>query len=112
VGTDSDDIEGSFHASVTNWPVEVAARPGEVPEFYEPLRRWLNSELQPLNMAFALTAMTLFSWAALHTRLVPARSGWAALVWSLLSFPVYSLVLGAPLIVIVPSVLLGIGFLR
>jgi hypothetical protein len=105
-------VEGSFQASVTTWAVEVAARTGEAPEFYEPLRHWLNAELQPLNMAFALTAMVLFSWAALCTGLVPEWTGWTALGWSLMSFPVYYLVLGAPLIVIVPPLLLGIGLLR
>lgn len=104
-------VEGSFHASVTTWAVDVAARTGETPDFYEPLRRWLNSELQPLNMAFALTAMALFSWAALRTGLVPAWTGWAALGWSLLSFPAYYLVLGAPLIVIVPPLIFGLALL-
>ena len=104
-------VEGSFHASVTVWAAEVAARTGAAPEFFEPLRRWLNSELQPVNMAFVLTAMVLFSWSALRTGLVPAWAGWAALGWSLLSFPLYYLVLGAPLIVIVTPLIFGIGLL-
>jgi hypothetical protein len=104
-------VEGSFHASVTTWAAEVAARTGAAPEFFEPLRRWLNSELQLVNMAFALTAMVLFSWSALRTGLVPAWAGWAALGWSLLSFPLYYLVLGAPLIVIVAPLIFGIGLL-
>ena len=104
-------VEGSFHSSVTVWAAEEAARTGATPPFFEPLRRWLNSELQLVNMSFALTAMLLFSWSALRTGLLPAWSGWAALAWSLLSFPLYYLVLGAPLIVIVPPLLFGVGLL-
>jgi hypothetical protein len=104
-------IEGGFQASVTTWAAGVAADTGRVPEFYEPLRRWINSELQPLNMAFGLTAMALFSWAALRAGVVPAWSGWVALVWSLLSFPAYYLLLGAPMIIIVTPLILGIGLL-
>jgi uncharacterized membrane protein len=104
-------IEGSFHASVTVWAAEEAARTGAVPTFFEPLRRWLNSELQLVNMSFALTAMLLFSWSALRTGLIPTWIGWAALAWSLLSFPLYYLVLGAPLIIIVFPLLFGVGLL-
>jgi hypothetical protein len=104
-------VEGSFHASVTTWAAEEAARTGSSPSFYEPLRRWLNSELQLVNMSFALTAMLLFSWSALRTGLLPEWIGWAALAWSLLSFFLYYLVLGAPLIIIVAPLLFGIGLL-
>jgi len=104
-------VEGSFQASVTTWAAAEAARTGAAPTFFEPLRRWLNSELQPVNMAFALVAMLLFSWSALRTEVIPAWSGWVALGWSLLSFPLYFLVLGAPLIIIVTPVLLGVGLL-
>lgn len=104
-------VEGSFHASVTAWAADEAARTGAAPAFYEPLRRWLNSELQPVNMSFALTAMLLFSLSALRTGLLPTGIGWAALVWSLLSFPLYYLVLGAPLIIIVAPLIFGVGLL-
>lgn len=104
-------VEGSFHASVTTWAAEEAARTGATPPFFEPLRHWLNSELQLVNMSFALTAMLLFSWSALRTVLLPAWLGWIALAWSLVSFPLYYLVLGAPLIVIVTPLILGLGLL-
>jgi len=104
-------VEGSFQASVTVWAAKETARTGTTPEFFEPLRRWLNSELQPLNMSFALVAMLLFSWSALRTGLLPSWISWAALAWSLLSFPLYYLVLGAPLIILVTPMLFGIGLL-
>jgi hypothetical protein len=55
--------------------------------------------------------MLLFSWSALRTGLIPTWIGWAALAWSLLSFPLYYLVLGAPLIIIVFPLLFGVGLL-
>ncbi len=104
-------MEGSFHASVTVWAAEEAARTGTVPPFFEPLRRWLNTELQPAYMSFGLMAMLLFSWSAVRTGLLPTWSSWAALAWSLLSFPLYYFVFGAPLIILVTPLLLGIGLL-
>lgn len=100
-------IEVSFHASVTVW----AARTGAAPEFYEPLRRWLNYDLQRLRIIFEITALLLFSCAALRARLLPAWIGWAALAWSLLSFPLYFSVTEAPAVVILTPLFLGIGLL-
>jgi len=101
-------IESSFHASVTVW---AAAYTRPTPEFYEPLRRWVNGSLQITYVSFLLTTMLLFSWSALRTRLLPAWISWAALALSLLSFWHYFLVLGAPAIVFVPPLLFGIGLL-
>lgn len=104
-------VEGSFHASVTVWATEEAAGTGSAPAFYEPLRRWANGEVQLIYMSFLLTALLLFSWSALSTSVLPGWIGWAALIWSLLSFPLYFLIFGAPLIVIVTPLLFGIGLL-
>ena len=104
-------VEGSFHASVTVWAAEETARTGATPPFFEPLRRWINAELQLVNMSFGLAAMLLFSWSALRAGLLPTGISWAALVWSLLAFPLYYLVLGVPLIIMVAPLLLGIGLL-
>jgi len=104
-------VEGSFHANVTVWAAEEAGRTGAAPAFYEPLRRWANGEVQLVYMSFLLTALLLFSWSALRTGLLAPWIGWAALAWSLLSFPLYFLIFGAPLIVIVTPLLFGIGLL-
>ena len=101
-------IESSFHASVTVW---AAAYTRSAPEFYEPLRRWVNGSLQITYVSFLQTTMLLFSWSALRTGLLPAWISWAALALSLLSFWHYFLVLGAPAIVFVPPLLFGIGLL-
>ncbi len=104
-------IESSFHASMTVWAAEEVARTGVTPPFFEQLRRWLNSELQPIYMSFGLLAMLLFSWSALRTGLLPNWIGWTALAWSLISFPLYYLVLGAPLVILIPPLLFGAGLL-
>lgn len=101
-------IEFSFHASVTVWAAGQA-RIGTAPEFYEPLRRWLNNDLQLVNMSFLLTALLLFSGSALRARLLPSWIGWSALAWSLLSFPLYFLVFEAPLVYLATPLLLGVG---
>lgn len=104
-------VEGSFHASVTVWAAEQTAQTGVVPAFFEPLRRWLNSELQWLNMSFGLLAMLLFSLSVVRQELLPAWTGWTALGLSLLSFPLYYLVLGAPLVILLVPLVLGVGML-
>jgi hypothetical protein len=101
-------IEVSFHASVTVWAAG-AARAGSVPEFYEPLRRWLNYDVQRISISFQLTALLLFSWSALRARVLPAWLGWAALAWSLLSFWLYFSVTGAPAVAILTPLLIGVG---
>jgi hypothetical protein len=98
-------LEVTFHASVTVW----AARGGAAPEFYEPLRRWLNYDVQRMHISFLLTALLLFSWSAWGRGLLPSWIGWAALGWSLLSFPLYFSFTGAPAVYLPTPLLLGIG---
>lgn len=100
-------ISGSFHASVTVW----AAPYRSAPEFYEPLRRWMNNEVQIAYVSFLLTSIALFSWSTLRTKLLPIWIGWTALVLSLLSFWHYFFVLGAPAVIFVPPVMFGVGLL-
>jgi hypothetical protein len=104
-------VEGTFHASVTVWAAGEAARTGAAPEFYEPLRRWANGDVQLVYMSAFLSAMPLFSVSALRTGLLSPWLGWAALAWSLLSVPLYFLVFGAPAIIVVSPLLFGVGLL-
>ncbi len=104
-------VEGTFHANVTVWAAEQVARTGAAPEFFEPLRRWTNGDIQLAYMSAFLSAMLLFSWSALRTGVLSSWIGWGALGWSLLSFPLYFLFLGAPLIIIVFPILFGVGLL-
>ena len=100
-------ISTSFQSSVTVW----AAPHRSAPEFYEPLRRWMNNEVQITYVSFFLTSMLLFSWSALRTGLLPVWIGWAALALSLLSFWHYFFVLGAPAVIFVTPLVFGIGLL-
>ena len=104
-------VESTFQASVTVWAAEQAARTGDAPEFYEPLRRWANGDVQLVWMSAFLSAMLIFSLSALSTGVLSPWIAWAALAWSLLSFPLYFLVFGAPLIIIAFPLLFGMGLL-
>jgi hypothetical protein len=101
-------IESSFHGSVTVWAAGQA-RIGTAPEFYEPLRRWLNYDVQRIYISFLLTALLLFSVSALRAKLLPAWIGWAALGWSLLAFLLYFSVTGAPAVYLPTPLLFGFG---
>lgn len=103
-------IETSYHASVTVWAAGQA-RIGTAPEFYEPLRRWLNYDVQRIYMSFLLTALLLFSGSALHKGLLPSWLGWAALAWSLLAFHLYFNVNGWPVVYILTPLMIGVGLL-
>lgn len=104
-------IEGSFHASVTVWAAEEAMRTGSAPEFFDPLRRWLQSEVQGPYMSFLLVSLLLFSVSALRTGVIGVGVAWVALGWSLLSFPLYFLLTGAPLVTLPLPLIFGIGLL-
>lgn len=104
-------VEGSFQSSVTVWATQQAASTGTTPELYEPLRRWVNGDVQLAYMSAFLTAMVLFSWSVVRTGVLSSWMGWAVLASSLLAFPLYFLVLGAPLIIIVFPLLFGVGLL-
>ncbi len=103
-------LEGSFHAHVTVWAAQIAPS-GAVPEFYEPLRRWLNRDVQIIHVSAFLSAMFLYSLSALSTRLVPVWVGWAALATTLLSAWHYFFVLGAPAVIFLTPLLFGVGLL-
>lgn len=104
-------VEGSFHASVTVWAAEEKARSGSIPAFFEPLRIWMNTEIQRVYITFLLTSLLLFSLSALRTGLFPAWLGWGSIAWSLLAFPIYFFILGAPLIYLVTMLMFGTGLL-
>lgn len=99
-------IEGSFHASVTVW----AAHYSSAPDFYEPLRRWVNNEVQITYVSSFLVAMFLFSVSALRTGVIPSWLGPIALAWSIFAFPFY-LGRGLPVVIFVSPILFGIGLL-
>jgi hypothetical protein len=103
-------LEVSFHANLTVWAAQMA-RSSTVPDFYEPLRRWLNSDVQIIHVSAFLAATLLYSLSALTTRLVPMWVGWAALATTLLSAWHYFFVLGAPVVIFVNPLVFGVGLL-
>jgi hypothetical protein len=104
-------LGGSFHANLTVWAVQMA-RSGAVPDFYEPLRRWLNGDVQIIYVSAFLAAMLLYSLSTLSTRLASPWLGWAALATTLLSVWHYFFVLGAPAVIFITPLLFGVGLLR
>ena len=100
-------ISSSFHASVTVW---AAANAGSAPEFYEPLRRWMNNEVQITYVSIFLVAMFIFSISVLRVGIISSRLGSIALAWSIFAFPFY-LGRGLPVIIFVSPMLFGIGLL-
>lgn len=81
------------------------------PAFYEPLRHWLNYDVQRISISFQLTALLLFSASALRAGLLPSWLGWAALAWTLLAFPLYFQVTGWPVVAMLTPLLIGVGLL-
>lgn len=75
-------IEGTFQSEVTAWAVEEWARTGHVPEFYEPLRQWVNGPIQMVYMTFGLSSMAGYGWAILRTGVLARWVGWATIGWS------------------------------
>ncbi len=45
-------LEGTFHSEVTAWAGREWARTGTVPEFFEPLRQWVNGPIQLVQDRF------------------------------------------------------------
>ena len=76
-------IEGTFQSEVTAWAGEEWARTGTTPEFYEPLRQWMNGPVQLVYMTFGLSSMAGYGWAILRTMVLPRWVGWATIGWSL-----------------------------
>ena len=99
-------ISTSFQSSVTVW----AAPHRSAPEFYEPLRRWMNNEVQITYVSIFLVAMFIFSISVLRVGIISSRLGSIALAWSIFAFPFY-LGRGLPVIIFVSPMLFGIGLL-
>jgi hypothetical protein len=104
-------VEGTFHASVTVWFSRAAASTEASAYLYEPLRRWMNRELQLTYVSAFLSAMLMFSISTLRPGAFASWARWITMAWSLVAFPVYFQVLEAPAIIYVSPLLLAIGLL-
>ena len=76
-------IEATFHSEVTAWAGEEWARTGTVPEFFDPLREWVNGPVQLQYVTFVNASMAFYGWASLRTRVLPQWIGWSTLIWSM-----------------------------
>ncbi len=76
-------MEDTFHSEVTAWAGEEWARTGAVPEFFDPLREWVNGPVQLRYVTFVNTSMAFYGWAFLRTGVLPRWIGWSTLIWSL-----------------------------
>ena len=100
-------IEGTFHFSLTVWAGQQWENTGIVPEFYEPLRDWVNRAIQSIYMQFGLLANVGYGWALLRTRLL---SSWVA--WVIIALSLVALVLALPpFALFIPVLILGIALL-
>ena len=75
-------IENTFHSEVTAWAGEEWARTGTVPDFFEPLREWVNGAVQLQYVTFVNASMAVYGWAFLRTKILPRWIGWTTLIWS------------------------------
>ena len=105
-------IENTFHSEVTAWAGEEWARTGAVPEFFEPLREWVNGPVQLRYVTFVNVSMAFYGWAFLRTRVLPQWIGWSTLIWSL-GWLILALViqLTLPATYILLPLLLGVALL-
>ena len=105
-------IEGTFHSEVTAWAGEERARTGATPEFYEPLRRWINGPIQLAYMTFGFSSMAGYGWAILRTMVLPRWVGWATIGWSLAWLIVTVATQDSlPAVLFAPQLLIGVALL-
>lgn len=105
-------VEGTFHSEVTAWAGEEWARTGATPEFYEPLRRWMNGPIQLAYMTFGFASMAGYGWAMLRTMVIPRWVGWATIGWSLAWLTVILVTQDSlPAVLFVPQLLIGVALL-
>ena len=105
-------IEGSFHSSVTVWAAREWSMKAAVPEFYEPLRQWVNGSVQLVYTSFGLLAMAGYGWSILRTRVLPRWVGWTVVGW--IGFWGMFFVLRQetlPPILMIPPIILGVASL-
>ena len=105
-------LEGTFHSEVTAWAGQEWARTGTVPEFFEPLRQWVNGPIQLVYMSFGFTSMAAYGWAILRTGVLQRWLGWVTVGWSLAWLIVILVTQDTlPAVVFVPMLLIGVALL-
>lgn len=104
-------LHGSFHMSVETWAAVEAARTGNTPAVYEPLRAWIGAAFRVAHVVH-LAGTAGFGLGILHARLLPPWLGWATFGWSILWLVSYLVGAGAPGVLFIMPAIIGIGLLR
>lgn len=103
-------LHGAFHVGVTTWAAEEAARTGNIPESYRPLRAWAGGAFR-LGYAGSFVAMAFIGWGILRTGLLAPSLGWVAIGWSVLWLVGLLFGVGAPAIPFIMAAAIGAALL-
>ena len=104
-------LHGTFHITVESWASLEAARTGNTPEAYGPLRDWIGSSFR-VAYVLHLAAIVGFGWGILRSGLLASWVGWAAIGWGILWLAGYLVGVGAPAILFIMPAFIGIALLR
>jgi hypothetical protein len=98
-------LHGTFHMSVETWAAQEAARTGNIPLAYEPLRIWVSAFFRVAYVVH-LAATAGFGWSILRTGFLPSWVGQVTIGWSILWLVASLFGAGVPgLLFIMPSVI-------
>lgn len=100
----------SFRTSVELWAAGEAARTGNLPNFYEPLREWLSSAFRVAYSAHFIAVAGL-GLGILRARLLAPWVGQLTIGWSLLWLLGSLVGMGAPAIPLIMPIVIGFALL-
>jgi hypothetical protein len=100
----------TFRMSVELWAGEEAARTGNIPEVFEPLKAWTNDFFR-VAYRVHLLAVAGFGWGILRTGLLAPGVGQAAMGWSVLWLIGGLVGVGAPAIPLIMPAVIGVALL-
>jgi len=103
-------LHGTFHMSVETWASLEAARTGNTPLAYEPLRIWVGSTFR-IAYILALLATIGFGWSLLRTRLLAPWAGWTMIGWGIFWLAGYLVGAGLPATLFIMPAVIGITLL-
>lgn len=103
-------LHGAFHVGLTTWAAEEAARTGNIPEIYHPLRAWVDAAFR-LGYVGSFVAMALVGWGILRSGLLAPTLGWTAIGWSALCVVGLLVGVGAPAVPFIMPAVLGVALL-
>ncbi len=98
-------LHGTFHMGVETWAAQEAARTGNIPLAYEPLRIWVSAFFRVAYVVH-LAATAGFGWSILRTGFLPSWVGQVTIGWGILWLVASLFGAGLPgLLFIMPAVI-------